>query len=253
MNKGKIMNNIGFTSVTFRKKSFDEVLKIAKDANINCLEIGGDVHLPDDNIEYAKEIKRSLDISNMKAVSYGSYYRVGEKDFERFDRICQISDIIGSKIIRIWLGEKSSKKTSTSEFLEMVDEVKTLSDIAKKYNQTIGFEFHNNTFNDSAQSSNDFIAECNEDNIKTYWQPLYNGNDLENLKSVLPNLVTAHIFHWAKSGRRFSLKRGKKLWKEYLDVINMAGINCNFILEFSKKDSEKQFLKDVNILKSLNS
>ena len=48
------MYNIGFTTVTFRKKSVEEIIDIAKKAAINCIEWGGDVHVPPDNEENAK-------------------------------------------------------------------------------------------------------------------------------------------------------------------------------------------------------
>ena len=116
------MYNIGFTTVTFRKKSVEEIIDIAKKAGINCIEWGGDVHVPPDNEENAKRVRALCDAAGIKSVSYGSYYRVGFNDMAAFERVCKTADILGVRIVRVWLGLKASAETSEEEFLALCDE-----------------------------------------------------------------------------------------------------------------------------------
>ena len=241
---------VGFTTVTFRKKSVDEIINIAKNNKVDYIEWGSDVHLPyEDNDAIIKKI---LD-SKVKNLSYGTYYRVGEKDYDKFEKICNTASKINCKIIRIWLGKMSSIKCSNYIVKDYVLEVQKLCDIAKKYNLIVASEFHNNTLNDNGDTALQFIKNVDRDNYKTYWQPLGDKkNDFDNLKKVLPYLVVVHVFNWSKNCVRFSLKLGKKKWKNYIDYIQKN--KCNelfYVMEFVKKDSERQFCRDLSCLKGI--
>lgn len=75
------MKNIGFTTVTFRKKSRREVCEIAEKNGIKYLEWGGDVHLPPDNETALQEVIFLQKEFGLTAVSYGSYYRLGAENY----------------------------------------------------------------------------------------------------------------------------------------------------------------------------
>ena len=243
------MYKIGFTSVTFRKKSREEVCKIAKENSIFNIEWGADVHLPPGDELALEEVLRLQKEYGINAVSYGSYYRLGMQDISLWRQIVETANAVGAKIIRIWQGSVSSEKVSDSALESMINEARILADIACEYDITIAFEFHKNTNNDCAKSAIHFLKTVNKDNVKTYWQPFSVSDDIENLKAVLPYLVVVHTFSWSKNGRRFSLKRKEKAWKKYISIINDSDIYPFFILEFVKNDNEKQFVKDAELLK----
>ena len=243
------MYKIGFTSVTFRKKSREEVCKIAKENSICNIEWGADVHLPPRDESALEEVLRLQNEYGINAVSYGSYYRLGMQDISLWRQIVETANAVGAKIIRIWQGSVSSEKVSDSALESMINEARILADIACEYDITIAFEFHKNTNNDCAKSAIHFLKMVNKDNVKTYWQPFAVKEDIENLKAVLPYLIAVHVFSWNKNERRFSLKRKEKIWLEYIHVIKNAKVSPIFIMEFVKKDSEKQFAKDAAVLK----
>lgn len=245
------MKNIGFTTVTFRKKSRREICEIAKKSGIKYLEWGGDVHLPPNDDIALQEVLSLQKEFGLTAVSYGSYYRLGAEDYSLWEQIVNTADKIDAKIIRIWQGDCSSQKVSAEKMQAMVNETKMLADIAEKKGLTVAFEFHNNTNNDNGKSAVAFLKAVNRPNVKTYWQPFSTNADTENLKAVLPYIVCVHIFEWNEQGKRYSLKHGKDKWSKFLKIIENADAEPNLIMEFVKHDSKYQFARDVNTLRQI--
>lgn len=245
------MYKIGFTTVTFRDLSPAEVCKIADENDIRNIEWGGDIHLPPLEKEKAAETAALNKKYSLCALSYGSYYRLGAKDFELWREICEAASQIGAKVIRIWMGEKSSCDVNEDLFREMVEETKKLAEAAAEKNLTVAFEFHHGTYNDSGATSLRFLKAVDMDNVKTYWQPFSTKEDTENLKAVLPYLAGVHVFHWNKYGKRYALKRGKRKWKKFISLIAESCGDMNYIMEFVKKDSVNQFKKDLAALRGI--
>lgn len=242
------MNDIGFTTVTFRKKSRREICEIAKNNFIKYIEWGGDIHLPPDDEIALHEIISLQKEFGLTAISYGSYYRLGTNNYSLWEKIVNIADKIGAKIIRIWQGDCSSQNVSKEKMQAMVNETKRLADIADKKGLIVAFEFHKNTNNDNGKSAVEFLQAVNKHNVKTYWQPFSTSEDIENLKAVLPYLVCVHIFEWNEKGHRYSLKHGVDKWRAYLEIINNSGAQPYWIMEFVKHDSRHQFANDVKTL-----
>lgn len=243
------MFKIGFTSVTFRNLSRREVCKLANENGIEIIEWGGDVHLPPTDKEALSEVLALQKEFNVKAASYGSYYRLGEKDYELWQHIVDTASAIGAKYIRIWQGSVGSKYVTPELFEDMVNETKKLAEIAKEKDLTVAFEYHKKTNNDTAKSSNRFLKAVNMDNVKTYWQPFSYWNDENTLKALTDDIVTIHVFTWDKACNRFDLKDGEEQWKKYIEDVKAAGIEPNFIMEFVKDDSPEQFKKDLAVLR----
>ena len=245
------MYNIGFTTVTFRKKSRREICEIASKNDIKYIEWGGDIHLPPNDSNALQEIISLQNEFGISAVSYGTYYRLGTEDYALWESITDTANAIGAKIIRIWQGTKPSTDVSDDMLLSMVNETKTLADIASKKGLTVAFEFHNGTNNDNGKSSVEFLKAVNKQNVKTYWQPFSTDDDISNLNAVIPYLACVHIFEWNKNGKRYSLKHGSKKWQEFFKIIDKSKTNPYLIMEFVKHDSKRQFAKDLKHLRML--
>ena len=182
--KDSNMIRLGFTSVTFRELSREEICIAAKENGIEFIEWGGDVHLPPDDEKALSEVLDLQKKYGIKAMSYGSYYRIGQKDYELFDNILRVAEKIGCKRIRLWLGTQPSDKTDKILFDSLVEETRILCDKAKESDIVLSFEFHEGTFNDNGKSSVDFLEAVSRDNVATYWQPLRVKADFENLETV---------------------------------------------------------------------
>lgn len=245
------MSRIVFTSVTFRQLTRREIFDIAVENGITQIEWGADVHLqPQDDIalEEVTRLQRELGVS---ACSYGSYYRLGANDMDAWRAVTQTSEAIGAKTVRIWAGSRPSAETDETAFSALVAEAQTLAEIAAERGLTITFEFHKGTYNDTGASSVKLLKSIDRSNVKTYWQPMSIPEDEGNLQAVLPFLAGVHVFHWSKSGRRFSLKFGRRNWERFIRMIARGGADVPFILEFVKGDSRKQFARDVKTLREL--
>lgn len=245
------MFRLGFTSVTFRKLSREEVCIAAKENGIEFIEWGGDIHLPPDDEKALDEVLALQEKYGIEAISYGSYYRIGQNDYELFDKILYVADKIGCKRIRLWLGAVSSDKTDEKLFGSLVEETRVLCDKAKEKDIVISFEFHEGTFNDNGKSSVGFLDAVGRDNVATYWQPLRVKTDFENLEAVAPYVNGVHVFHWGKLGIRHSLSKGTDEWQKYISHLKENSKNTDYILEFVKNDSLLQFGKDVATAKEI--
>lgn len=246
-----MFEKIGFTSVTFRKLNIDKVVKIALNNNMDYIEWGSDSHVKfENNIE--NNINMLKAVGCLPCSSYGTYYVVGENNIHKFKTLCYIAGQLGANIIRVWLGNKSSKNTSIAEITALHNEVQWMADIAKQASLTIAFEFHKNTLNDSAKSCLAFVKHVNRDNVRTYWQPFgEHESDMRTLAEICYYMVGVHVFQWSTKGVRKPLKRGVKVWKEYFGLLKDRHINPIIVMEFVKNDSPRQFAKDVAILRNM--
>lgn len=245
------MYQIAFTTVTFRKVSRQEIYQIAEANEVPYIEWGGDVHVPSGDAAAINEIASLSKRYSAKTLSYGSYYKVGTKDYAAFADLIETAKAIGAQTIRIWLGDTGSKRTGEDKIREMVQETRVLADMAEKATLKIAFEFHKNTYNDSAENTAAFLREVGKPNVGSYWQPLGDKNDTENLQKILPFLMGIHVFHWNKRGKRYSLCKGEKQWREWIEIAKKKNSTLPYIIEFVKGDKVKQFEKDVVTLKEM--
>ncbi|MCQ2792135.1 MAG: sugar phosphate isomerase/epimerase [Bacilli bacterium] len=247
---------IGLCSVSFRKLSVDEIIILAKKANLDAIEWGADIHCPFTNLNLCKEIGEKTRANGLLTYSYGSYFRC--KDVNEFKKISEAAKALGASVIRVWAGEKWSNEFSKEEFTNMVNVLKECAEIAKVNNQIICFEYHHHTFNDYKESSLTLIKAVNKDNVKTYWQTQYwddkssrednHKNNIESLKLLKNYIVNFHVYNWVGYLERYPLDLIKREMKEYLSYAN---INSVAYLEFFKDDSVEQFYQDAKALKDI--
>jgi len=240
---------LGFTTVTFRQKSAAEIVDLAKRNGVKYIEWGADVHAKSE--DDARSIRALCDESGITSVSLGSYCRVGDGDAESFARDCRIAKILGASRIRVWLGRKGSADVSADEREKMIAETRAMSKIAKAHGLILAFEFHRKTLTDTGISCAAFLNGVGDENVKTYWQPFFEGNDEENLDAVVENVAAVHVFSWDAECHRFPLSDKADEWRAFIEKIKSRHEKMDFIIEFVRDDSEKQFEKDVETLKKL--
>lgn len=240
--------NVGFTTVTFRKKSAEEIIGIALENGIYNIEWGGDVHVPD--IKTAKRVAKLCRENGVTPLSLGSYYRFGAPDMPDFRETAERTATLGAKRVRTWLGIKPSAEYNESEIESIKSEVVKAAEIASEYGITVAFEFHRKTLNDNGGSSLSFLSCCPA-GVATYWQPFFEGADEENLAAVKDRISAAHVFSWNAACERFPLESELAFWQKSVKVLRSSPCR-DLILEFVKDDSDEQFKRDVACLKSLS-
>lgn len=241
---------IGLTSVTFRKLTCEEIIRLAQESEAQCIEWGGDVHVTD--VKTAREVRQGCARAGIQTRSYGSYYKIGSGRLDRFRGLCEIAEALGARVIRVWLGEQGSRETSPEALARLVEEGRRLSGIAAEYGLTVASEFHRNTYNDTAETCLAYLRQCGVKNLKTYWQPMYAGADLENLRAVAGQTEVVHLFCWNQSGsRRYPLKKGEEEIGSFLRELRARGFLGDLLLEFVKGDSIRRYRRDMLCLKQL--
>ena len=249
------MLKTGIVSVTFRKKPIDEIIRLAKENSLDCIEVGSDVHAPKENIENCRRIADLAKENGISIVSYGSYYQLGENKSpeDEFKAYIAAAKALGAPNIRIWAGKCGSLSVDSARRAELVEEAKLVAKLAKDAGLTISFEYHPGTLTDRPESAKQLIEEIGAGNVSLYWQPDQNKDidfNVEAIKKVIPYVSNIHVFAWdARSGScvRYPLSDFNENWRRYLEVIN-DGREHSLLMEFVKDDSDENFLADAKTL-----
>ena len=241
---------LGLCSVTFRKKTAQEVVDIAKKAGIGYIEWGGDIHVK--TLDDAKKVKALCDKADIKISSYGSYFNSAQYDEDKWIDTCKIAKEMGADSIRIWLGKKNSQITSDEEYRLILENTKKMCDISAVYNLLVCPECHDNTFNNNTDAILRFIGDLQKENFRTYFQSRYfrMEYDLDRIGRTYDYIKDVHVSY--RDLKREQLFRKKD--KNYLDTLLKKFREKSFdgivMVEFVDHSSEKVFYKDMEKLKS---
>ncbi len=238
------------TSVTFRNKTIEEIVEICKKEQVEYIEWGSDVHVK--TKDDAKKAKLLCDDAGIKISSYGSYYSVGSNNRVEWKTLCENANIMGAESIRVWLGKKDSEKTSNEEYINILNDCKSICDIAKEYGIIVSPECHDDTFNNNTDAILRFIKELGRDNFRTYFQSRYfrMEYDLDRIDRTFDYILNMHVSY--SDLKREQMFRKKD--KNYLDTLLKKMISKEFkgiiILEFTENSSAKAFSEDIKKLKT---
>lgn len=242
---------IGFTSVSLRKYSVEEVVDAAKKANADYIEWGTDVHVktPED----ARLAKKLCDEAGIAVRSLGSYYRIGSFDREAWSNVCECARITGAEYIRTWLGTKGSKSTSAKEYEKLLEDARLCCDEAAKYGLTVSNECHHDTYNDETEATLKFLADAGRDNLKTYYQSWYRdeAGDKDKLYKIFPFVTDAHISFSEMEKFQMLHKKDREFINKILLWLKDLGFDGGLTIEFTKGDKADNLICDTERLREL--
>lgn len=241
---------LGLCSVTFRKKTVQEIVDIAKKAGVEYIEWGGDIHVK--TIEEAKKAKELCKDNNIKISSYGSYFNCAEYDESKWTEICQITKEMGANSVRIWLGKKDSEKTSEQEYKTLLENTKKLCEIAEEYSLLVCPECHDNTFNNNTDAFLKIQRDINKDNFKTYFQSRYfrMEYDLDRIDRTFDFMENVHVSYRDLVKEQLFRKKDKNYIDTLLKKLREKNFKGIVMVEFVINDSEKSFYADIEKLKN---
>ncbi len=249
------MVKTGLVSVTFRKLSPSNIIKLVSDAGLQGIEWGGDIHVPHGDIGRAREVLKMTEDAGLSVASYGSYYGVGcekEKNLP-FEKVLETAIELKAPIIRVWAGNRGSDKADRAWWDLIINESRRIADMALKEGVAVAYEYHNNTLTDTSESAYRLLTEVNHKNMLSYWQPPVNAEEeecLEGLKKITPWLSNIHTYYW-ESGNRMVLEAGVGKWLKYMEVIKDLEGTRYCMIEFVKGDTPEQFIEDAKALKKI--
>lgn len=246
------MIQTGLVSVTFRKLEPAEIVDLVKQAGLQGIEWGGDVHVPHGDIQRAKEVRKITVEAGLRVASYGSYYRVGcEERRLAFEEVLETAVTLQAPTIRVWAGDRGSDRADVAWWGKVIDDSRRIAALAGKSGIRLAFEYHEETLTDTSASACRLLKDIDKNNVGSYWQPLV-ALSLEartlGLREIAPWLSNLHVYNpsGAKPGP-FVEAVGE--WSRYIDFVRLLPDERFCLLEFVKDDSPRQFLEDADALK----
>lgn len=248
------MISTGLVSVSFRHLDYGSVIKLAREAKLEGIEWGGDIHVPYLEMATAKEVSRQTTDEGLKVVSYGSYYWVGDSEAEgmSFEGVLQTAVALGAPMIRVWAGSQDPDKASPAYVAHVVEDAMRIAKLAEAAGVAVSFEAHAGTLTDGTQAAMAFLDQVRHPNLQAYWQPPYAApQDVceKGLASILHRLSHMHVFHkGANQDIRFPLAAGRSRWASYLAAVHRTGRTHYALLEFVRRDNPEFLFEDARTL-----
>jgi sugar phosphate isomerase/epimerase len=242
----------GLASVTFRQLGWREVIQVAGDCGLSCIEWGGDIHVPPGDALRAREVYQATAEAGLEVLSYGSYYRLGGG--QDFGPVLDTARALRAGVIRVWAGAKGSARYSAGERGQAVADAQIIADMAAAHSIAVAFEYHRNTLTDTSESALALLAQVGRDNVKTYWQPnpdLTHEQRLAGLAAVLPHLenVHVHVTQRPSDGAHLPLEDVLPQWRAYMGAAH--GRARAALIEFVKDNDPAQCARDAACLRRI--
>ena len=240
------------TSVTFRKKSVEEIVDLVAKAGIDAIEWGGDVHVPPTDPAAAQKALALCQEKGIEISAYGSYYRCEEG--EDFAPVLNAALILGVKIIRVWAGRLGSAVCPAETREKLNKKLAEAVAMAAEKGVIVATEYHPNTLTDDLDSALQMLADV--PGLYTYWQPATSiprepGYDTMALEKLGKKVVNVHVFHRNDQNQKVPLSEGFDKWVEHFRDLNKFCDVRAAAIEFVKDDTSEQFLDDAETLKKL--
>lgn len=241
---------LGLVSVSFRNLSPETIIRKTKEAGLSCIEWGSDIHAPRNDTGNLKKIADLQQKEGLYSSSYGTYFRIGVNDTKEITEYASAAKILGTDILRVWCGNKSSTEYSEEEKIFLINECKTAAEIAEKDGVTLCLECHNNTFTDTKEAAILLMKSINSPAFRMYWQPNQYVSEEENLSYA--RLLSCfskhiHVFNW-KGDNRYKLAESTDLWKKYLSFFTY---DKTLLLEFMPDDDIASLKEEAFSLKKI--
>lgn len=250
------MIKTGLCSISFRKHAPREIAGWAREAGLQGIEWGGDVHVPHGDLKAAEEVGRMTRDHGLATPSYGSYYRLGKSADEGlvFEKVLDSAVKLGAKTIRIWPGTENAEYTKSEDRKKMAAEARRISELAAEAGLTVAMEWHGGTLTSTHPSAVDFLREVGHASFETYWQPpLYQTPEycLEGLEGVVKKVRHLHVFNWyPTSNDHAPLADAEANWKRYLTAFAKAPLSGDHyaFLEHVHGESREGLLAEAKTL-----
>ena len=245
----------GLVSVTFRKVSPQVLVETAAGCGLECIEWGGDIHVPHGDIDAAREVGRITHEQGLAVSAYGSYYALAESEQKglAFETVLETAVALGAPTIRVWPGKRASAEAD-ADYRKLVEtDALRVADLAHRVGLSVSYEFHAGSLTDTAASAKALLDATQHPAIFTLWQPP-NGRPVEEclagLDLVIHRLGHIHAFHWwPDAAHRLPLSEGRERWKSYFSRIRKAELSPDVLLEFVPGDDPGVLPREAQTLR----
>lgn len=235
--------------MTFRSQDRAGVVALAREAGLDEIEWGGDIHVPHGDIGAAEDARALSAAAGLATPSYGSYYRLSG---DGFDDVMDTAQALGSVSIRAWAGTHGSRDTDVMTRAAITDILRRNAEAAEARGLEISFEYHGGTLTDCADSALWLVGDSGHKNVRLHWQPNQFEDTEYNLKAlrrVAAHVDIIHVFAW-EGETRLPLREHEDAWRRYFDVLSEFGSPRAAMLEFLPCECRDDLMRDAEILQS---
>jgi len=245
---------IGICSVTLRHLSPAEVVDISRDAGLQRIEWGADVHAPPSDPERVAQVRHCTEAAGLTVASYGSYWRAGVSPMPELAAVVAAAEVLGAPRIRVWAGETGTATSDDATWELIVGALREACVIARDHDVELALEFHPDTLTDSVETTLELLERVGDETLRTYWQPRLDEAveaSVEGLQRLLPVLAGVHVFSWWPGATRLRLAERTDLWAAVADLLVSEAQPCDLLLEFVQGDNPALVTTDAALLRDL--
>jgi len=209
---------LGLVSVSFRPYSPREILEAMREAGLEYIEWGSDIHAPCAESEKIEEIVALQREYGVKCSSYGTYFKLGRDPVEELYGYINAAKRLGTDVLRVWCGDKSGDKCDEDERARLFADAKAAARMAEREGVLICTECHKNSFTERLCDSLELMSCVDSPNFCTYWQPFQwqsRERNIEYARGISDYARHIHVFNWHGEGRS-PLGEAVEEWREYL-------------------------------------
>lgn len=245
----------GLVSVSFRGLSPEEVIEHTARVGLNCIEWGGDIHLPPSDTERACKLAELTHAAGLRVSSYGSYFRIGVTPVGQFADVLATASAVDTPLVRVWAYDRYLGEREDEVWEGLVESARTIAEMAAKVGIKVCLECHNHTLTEDYHGALRFLQAVDHPSLKMYWQPNEHRDhayNLEAAKALAPYTECIHVFHWDAEGR-YPLANGTCEWEAYLSVFReqLPNKSLPLLLEFMPDNRIESLSAEAETLKRL--
>ncbi len=238
-------------SVSFRGLQPAAILAAVRNAGLQCIEWGSDIHAPCDELSQLRYLAAMQQENGIKCSSYGTYFRLGVHPITDLQAYIDAAKILGTDILRLWCGNKGSQAYSVQERKNLYDKCKAAALIAEANGVKLCMECHNGTLTDSKEAALELMQAVESAAFGMYWQPNQYCSFEENVayaRLLSPYTEHLHVFNW-KGDLRFPLQDAISEWETYLSCF---GKEKTLLLEFMPDDNIESLPTEAAALRAVS-
>ena len=247
----------GICSVTYRDLPPEEIVPLAAEAGLECIEWGGDVHVAPGVPDLAEHTRVRTEEAGLVVASLGSYLRfigTDEQHAARAEVTLASAEHLGAPRIRVWAGTEDSAEASAEHRERVTRRLRDFTERADKQGIEVGLEFHRGTLTDTVDSTLQLLEDVAHPNLTTYWQPnvgLDAEEALKTLRAVRSYVSTIHVFSWWPRTERLPLSERSELWRRVFAELAESGRDHDVLLEFVPDDAPEVLAREAATLRQL--
>ncbi len=268
------MPQAGVCTISFQKKPVATALETASRAGADGVELWGQpehIRYPID-LDRVREVRDLAGDLDLEICALGSYYRAGvstEYDGEKLTirNQIEIARELGTRLIRIWAGEKDPGECTADEANAIVEDIRLFGDYASDAGMQVVLERHGGTLTAGWEAPDPLLERINHPAVGLNYQIVgpsgedgYADMAVRDFTRLLPLSWHAHMHNYpsatAGSRERCFLDNGIIDYSSMSDVIRSAGYEGYFMVEFPADLNEglsdvDTLRRDIDFIKSL--